>query len=342
MHVKEAALWMYLVKLGAVDPTIRAHVKRVAKAMGVKPPSKKELDHMFPKGWENKAPSWQVQLENSEWLKNMNARKAGGGGIGSAVRGAGARARRAGVGGVAKGLLRKSWTHGVPLGAVGSSIGSLVKAHKLEKDLGKDLTTRQREDLFKKSKGWKSVAIGSGLGALGGAALPALDLALSARKGQRLSTLKNLGPALGLSSMWGLTLGSNIGSMRAMDKVREKAKEMGYIKPKKKLLKAAAEDTSLELPKHHLAKRLGVIGLLGGLGAGAVLKPSHQILKTWLKRYPKGSRTMAALRSSVPVDIGKKMVHGGIEDAISGGIGGAFSGGIADQLVRRYQAENKS
>jgi hypothetical protein len=38
-------------------------------------PSQAELDEMFPEGWRAKSPSWQAQFEQSEWLKDQNARK---------------------------------------------------------------------------------------------------------------------------------------------------------------------------------------------------------------------------------------------------------------------------
>ena len=68
--------WEVLIKLAAVDPSIRENIRRVARRMDVRMPSNRELDRMFPKGWERTSPSWQAQLEKTEWLKNVNVRKA--------------------------------------------------------------------------------------------------------------------------------------------------------------------------------------------------------------------------------------------------------------------------
>jgi hypothetical protein len=70
--------WEVLIKIAVVDPVIAEHVKRVAKRMKYQKPSKKDLDAMFPKGWEKKSPSWQTQFEKSPWLKAQNAAKASG------------------------------------------------------------------------------------------------------------------------------------------------------------------------------------------------------------------------------------------------------------------------
>jgi LPXTG-motif cell wall-anchored protein len=67
-----------LVKLG-LDESVRKNVKRVVDQMRrrhgawVKGPSESELRTMFPEGWDKKNPSWQAQLEKSEWLKSVNS-----------------------------------------------------------------------------------------------------------------------------------------------------------------------------------------------------------------------------------------------------------------------------
>lgn len=69
-----------LIKLAKTEEEIRYAVYMLAekyKQYGVTPPTDKEFQQMFPKGWEQVNPSWQETLLKSPWMVNANNAKAG-------------------------------------------------------------------------------------------------------------------------------------------------------------------------------------------------------------------------------------------------------------------------
>lgn len=69
-----------LIKLGAHPPDARVWADRIHRKRKdfAKPLTDRELDDMFPPGWEKKNPSVQDTILQSNWMRDANSAKARG------------------------------------------------------------------------------------------------------------------------------------------------------------------------------------------------------------------------------------------------------------------------
>jgi len=345
--LKTAGFWTVLFKLGAVDPSFASNVARVAKRMGVDPPSPEDLDRMFPKGWESAAQgSWQAQLENSSWLKDVNSAKLH-------------------VKDVATGRARPSggWTHGagwksqsVPVasrvartitkspGLYGLSglfaLRSLVPATRgVRRKARKDLKPKELDEVARKTIG-RGVGIGAVGGGLLGTGIPLLAVLPQLRSAGGLRNLLRVpgnkaalirsGVLTGLHSIpWGATAGGLIGS-RFMPGAAEKVRERK---------KAAAEEAPT-VPSNYLTKKFTVpSGILGAVGKG--VDPPLQVALERLRQARKAGHTpsLGMLFKDMPPDMKKQILKGSLSGAIGGLATGYLTGRWADRLIQKKLKE---
>jgi len=346
---KTAGFWATMHKLAAVDPTIRKHVERVAKRIGVRPPSAKDLDRMFPPGWEAASQgSWQAQLEKSDWLRDANSAKAhvkdvaagrARPGAGHTTYGPGWTSTNVPVTSrIARGILRHSGLYG--LGGALSMMALEPGTREVRRKARKGLTPSELADVVKKTTG-RGVLIGGGLGGLLGMGIPlvANRPQLRAVGGLRnfLKHHKRALPALigsglltGLYSVpWGATAGALVGS-RFMPGAAEKVRERK---------KAAAEEEPA-IPENYITKRLAIPGLLFG-GASGVLEPPLQVAVERLKHFQKLKQrpSISSLFKNMPKGTGKKMLSGGTRGAIGGLLSGYLTGQFVDRLIQKKLQE---
>lgn len=269
-RTKISAFWDMLVKLGAVDPTIKSYVARVAKKIGVDPPSAAELEEMFPPGWEKTTPSWQEQLHKSQWMRRANMSSRGGvgpsvGAAGSTHWGPGAAesawkstgkvpwyTRAAGRAG---GAFTKHLLPITLLTALGHGTQGLVEDERLDKTLkNKGVPKKYRDALIneKRVKGFsglsperkKGLLTGMTVGGVLGAGAPFATMAPAVKAlGIRWrDALRSTGRALPLTAAAAGMIGSSTGGLLGIlattrpehrHDVREAlrvAKERDYIK----------------------------------------------------------------------------------------------------------------
>jgi len=257
---KTSAFWDMLIKLGAVDPTIKSHVARIAQRLGVKPPSARELEEMFPPGWEKTTPSWQEQVQKSRWMREANmAYRGGTGPTASSMRGA--------AGGVAGGATRvkipwysraaRKWIKypqvATSLGLLGGLGHGLLQMSKFKKELEEkfpDLSEKEFEELYKhimqtsvqsRSPARKATVIGGSAGGLLGASVPFVgNIPAAKQMGWKNILKKHKAPLAltGLATGLGGSLLGALGGLLAtgkaqrefnLDRATQIAKKRGYI-----------------------------------------------------------------------------------------------------------------
>jgi hypothetical protein len=283
---KTAGFWSVMLKLAALDPSIADNVKRVAKRMGVDPPSASELENMFPKGWESASSgSWQAQLEKSDWLRDANSAKMHAKDVAAGRARPGSSRTSAGRGWtstsvspgvrVARGITRSNILY---------PLGGLLALHAASKPIGKKSRSVSRrakaqgaskEDIAKaiQDTTGRGAAWGSLGGGLLGTAIP-LIANLPAIKSHGLKhVLKNPWVPLSMLSTglysvpYGTAAGAGIGSQF----LEGTAKRRG-------LLKASAEEEPA-IPDNYITKRLAVPGAVFGGASGALDAPMQVVLK---------------------------------------------------------------
>lgn len=247
--------WEVLIKIAVVDPVIAEHVKRVAKRMNYQTPSKKDLDAMFPKGWEKKSPSWQTQFEKSPWLKAQNAAKASGtaGARAKSYRGRG-RNVWADVAASGRGYsYGRGWKSWAPRAAAGmtrnyaplilaSTIPGVVHSIASQDIMamqrkGKHITAEEKQHILDPIQ--SRTLRGMGLGTLGGATIPFIARIPGMQQHGVGRFLRRHGGSLIPSAMMmgitGMVLGTGLGSLSGLPEAKKRMRTMQKkIKERKK------------------------------------------------------------------------------------------------------------
>lgn len=343
-RVKQAGYWDMLVKLGAVDPTLKAHVERVARRMGFSSPSAQDLEQMFPAGWEKQSPGWQAQFEKSQWFKDQNSARIGGSASATPAgdrpswRGGntwGGRATDAGfrtaplsrgaqrVSDFARGTMR----HHNPLfwGGLGADIAAGMGAREAVSHAARSAGLGDKETNKAQSRLGRHRLVGGALGFGAGAAMPYLaNLAVIKGTGFRpvARRLGILNPLL-----MGLT-GYNFGSLAGTPS--------GYMAARKEIDKAASEEPVY--PDNFLLKRLGVPAVVGGAVGGALGPIAKPAFMDWLKRR---APNLVSKMNHAPGGRAEKIITDLLAGAATGALSGFGTGYVADKLVKRQLAKSE-
>lgn len=346
---KTAGFWGVLIKLGAVDPYLVERMAGVAKRMGVDPPSRKELERMFPKGWEaGSQGSWQTQFEKSDWLRDANSAKMHAKDVaagrarpssGGWTHGPGWKSQSVPVASrVARGIMRFPGTYGTA--GLLSLIALDPGTREVRRKARKGLSSKEMGEVVKKTTG-RGVRIGAIGGGILGMGIPLLANLPQMRSVGGLRNLLRTSPGLasgligsglitGLySAPWGATAGGLIGSRfmpGAAEKVRERHKA------------AAEEETSI--PPKYLTKKFTIpSGIFGGVTGG--IEPPLQIALERLRKARAAGHTpsVGSLFKKMPPDLKKQMLKGSLGGAIGGLATGYLTGRLADALIQKKLKE---
>lgn len=358
---KTAGFWAMMAKLGAIDPAIRKNVERVAKRMGVPPPSERELERMFPKGWEAASQgSWQSQFEKSEWLRDANSAKAHAKDVAAGRAPAGSAPRTSHGAGwtsvgkvpwyskVPQAIIRQHGLYGLGGLAALTATGPAIQLAK--RRARKGLTDEELDKVTRETAGLGTALGGAAGGLLGATAIPYLANLPAARAAGGwknlfakspviLPALTATGVLTGLYSVpWGMAAGGAIGSRFMPGKAEKVRQEKGRI------FKGAEEFERRAIPPNYLASRFAASGLLGGGVTGALEPPVRIALERLrhAKGTPKTPSFLASLIRNMPEGTRNKMLQGAAYGAISGLMSGYLTGRFGDYLIQKKLEADKA